>query len=272
MKEIGEIVKMPVVYRLPGMDAVRVTSDIKYAADGPHLLMDFYLPAGLKKGERRPAVIFVHGNVPPGSPAKNMGVFRSWGRLTAASGMIGVSFTHRLGYPEPHLEKAADDLKTAIDFVRNNGGSFAVDTDRIALFAFSGGGPLLSPAIRERPPFICCLAAFYAFLDIRESDLYAGRETPDLIEEFSPINHLTRESPPIFIARAGRDETPGINPSIDRFIGRAISVNAPISLSNPPNGVHMFDSQNDDPRSREMIGNTLSFFRFHLEMARAIGF
>src|SRR5262245_30972723 len=93
-----EIAMMPLVYRMPGMDKVTIKSDIKYnPVNEPHLLMDAYLPNGLKAGTRRPAVLFIHGSVPRGAPAKNLGVFRSWGRLVAACGMVGVTFTHRLG-------------------------------------------------------------------------------------------------------------------------------------------------------------------------------
>jgi len=50
-----EIVMMPVVYRVPGMDRVTVKSDLKYTAvNNPFLLMDMYSPPGVAEGERRP--------------------------------------------------------------------------------------------------------------------------------------------------------------------------------------------------------------------------
>ena len=76
-----EIVMKPVVYRVPGMDDVQVKSDLKYTdVNDPLLLMDVYVPPGPAKDERRPAVLFIHGSVPAGSPAKNMGIFTTWVR------------------------------------------------------------------------------------------------------------------------------------------------------------------------------------------------
>ena len=64
---------MPVVYSIPGMDKVVVKPDLKYShVDEPHLLMDVYAPPHPGKGERRPAVLFIHGSVPAGSPAKSV--------------------------------------------------------------------------------------------------------------------------------------------------------------------------------------------------------
>src|SRR6266851_1734660 len=61
-RSMREIVMMPVVYRVPGMDKVIVKTDLKYTtANDPNLLMDVYIPPGLGKGERRPAVVFIHG-------------------------------------------------------------------------------------------------------------------------------------------------------------------------------------------------------------------
>src|SRR4051812_22784012 len=61
-RSMREIVMMPVVYRVAGMDKVKIKSDLKYTdANDPNLLMDVYSPPNLAKGEKRPAVIFVHG-------------------------------------------------------------------------------------------------------------------------------------------------------------------------------------------------------------------
>jgi hypothetical protein len=81
------------------------------------------------------------------------------------------------------------------------------------------------------------------------------------------IEHLGEpraRSIPMFIARAGRDQIPTMNDSIDRFIARAIRENANVVVWNHPDGVHGFDNQNDDARSREIIVAALGFMRAHL--------
>jgi acetyl esterase/lipase len=260
-----DLARMPVVYSLPGMEKVVVKTNLKYRETGePHQLMDVYVPPQTARDARLPAVVFIHGSVPPGAPAKDMGVFRSWGRLAAASGMVGVTFTHRLGFPKPVLEQAASDVSAAVEYVRANADALGVDKDRICLVAFSGGGPMLSAALRERPAYVRCLAAFYAFLDIQQSEPHRAHETAETLKNFSPVTHLTAATTPFFVARAGRDEVPALNDSIDRFAREALARNAPVTVFNHPQGVHAFDILTDDERSREIIRAALAFMQTHL--------
>jgi acetyl esterase/lipase len=263
-----EIVNMPVVYRVPGLDQVIVKSNLKYTtANDPNLLMDVYLPPGLAKGEHRPAVVFIHGGAGAQFKPKDWGVYKSWGRLVAASGMIAVTFTHRLGYPKPLLAEAASDVTAAINFIRANADSLNIDKERLCLAAYSAGGPMLSLGMRDKPEYVRCLVAFYAFLDIQQSESHRANETPEVVKAFSPITYLANDAgklAPMFIARAGLDEVPAMNDSIDRFIREAISKNASIIVANHPQGVHGFDNQTDDERSREIIRSAIDFMRLHL--------
>jgi acetyl esterase/lipase len=132
------------------MDQVAVQKNLKYTTNpDSNLLMDAYIPLALAKGERRPAVVLIHGGTPIQMTPKDWGVFVSWGRLIAASGLVGITFTHRLGYPSPGLAEAAQDLTAAINYIRANADSLSVDKQRVCLIAFSAGGPLLSLAIRD---------------------------------------------------------------------------------------------------------------------------
>jgi acetyl esterase/lipase len=265
---LRDLVMKPVVYSVPGMDKVLVRTNLKYTtADNPNLLMDVYTPPGLAKGERRPAVIFIHGSAGAEAKAKDWGVYISWGRLAAASGMVGVTFTHRLGYPKPYLNDAGADVEAAVNYVRANADSLGVDGDRLCLAAYSGGGPMLSAAMRERPPYVRCLVSFYAFLDVRQSEMHRPHETPETLERFSPITYLggdVERLPPIFVARAGLDQIPTMNDSIDRFVREAVRQNAAVTLYNHPRGVHGFDNQTPDARSREIVRAALDFMRTHL--------
>jgi hypothetical protein len=126
--------------------------------------------------------------------------------------------------------------------------------------------------MRDRPAYVRCLVAFYAFLDIRQSELHKTHETPEAVRAFSPITYLATDAgriAPLFIARAGLDAVPALNDSIDRFIGEAVSKNAAITVANHPRGVHGFDSQTDDDRSREIIRGALDFMKTHLGVAAA---
>jgi acetyl esterase/lipase len=266
-KSFEEIVGAPVVLKLPGMGEARLRSNLRYSAADPHLFMDVYSPLNLKRGEKAPVVMFIHGGAGSDSRAKDWGIYQSWGRLAAASGFTGVTFNHRLGFPAPLLAESAADLAAAIEFVRANAAAWNADPERICLAAYSAGGPLLSLGFDRQRPYVKCLVAFYAFLDVQQSELHRTHEPAERVKAFSLIEHLGDEhvrAMPFFIARAGLDEIPTMNDSIDRFIGRAIEKNANVVVWNHPTGVHTFDNQNDDDRSREIIGAALEFMKRHL--------
>lgn len=268
IREVARRVMMPVVYNVPGMDKVKVVQNLKYTkTDDANILMDVYLPPDLAKAEKRPTVIFIHGGVKTEYTPKDWGIYTTWGRLIAASGFVGVTFTHRLEYPNKSLENAANDVTEAIKYIRANAGKYNVDKDRICLIVYSAGGPMLTVAMRGDTPFVKCLVGFYAFMDIRQSD-YKTTETAETLNKFSAITYLEKDAgklPPMFIARAGLDEVPTMDDSIDRFVQKAISKNVALNFANHPNGVHSFDNQNDDERSREIIREAIEFIKIHLE-------
>ena len=129
---------------------------------------------------------------------------------------------------------------------------------------------MLSLAMRGDTPYVKCIVGFYAFMDIRQSD-YSKVEESEKLKAFSPITSLEKDPrniPPMFIARAGLDEVPTMNDSIDRFVSSAISKNIALTFANHPSGVHGFDNQNNDDRSREIIRNALAFMRSNLSMKK----
>jgi acetyl esterase/lipase len=268
-RSFEELVAMPLVLKIPGMDAVKVTSNLKYhpQAPDPNLLMDVYVASNAR--EARPAVIFLHGGAGSGSRAKDWGFYKSWGRLAAASGFVGVTINHSLGYPVPLLDKSEADANAAIDYVRANAPKLGVDPDRICLAAFSAGGPVLIVGLEQRRVgHIKCLMGFYTFLDIQQSSLHRDNESAGNLKKFALVERLSEpraQQIPMFIARAGLDEIPTMNESIDRFLKRAIDVNANVVYLNHPKGFHTFDSQNDDDRSREILRAALAFLHEHLD-------
>ncbi|HEX8250315.1 MAG TPA: DUF4440 domain-containing protein [Pyrinomonadaceae bacterium] len=271
-KSMAEIVNAPVVYKLPGTERAAVKKDLNYksteTATAPPLKMDVYSPPDAAKNEKRPAIIFIHGGAGAEYNPKNWGIYVSWAKLAAASGFVGITFTHRLAFPKTLVTEAAADVTDAINYVRANGDALGVDKDRLCLASYSAGGPMLSLAMREKPEYVRCLVAFYSFLDIQQSKAHRENETPETVKKFSPITYLDENAaklPPVFIARAGLDEIPTMNDSIDRFIREALSKNANLEVMNHPAGVHGFDNQTDDERSREIIGRALEFMRKNLD-------
>jgi acetyl esterase/lipase len=264
-----EIVKMRVVWSVPGMDAVAVRRHVAYKTGdaGAPLHMDVYSPPG--PARPRPAVILIHGGPIPQLGAKNMGVFLSYGELIAASGLVAVTFDHRFLGPA-RLQEAASDVADLVSHVRANASSLGIDPERIALWAFSGGGPFLSSALRDRPGWLKAVAAFYAVLDLQQPPPGAPDNglSAETRTQFSPVAALgqdARSAPPILVARAGLDN-PWLNDGVDRFVAAALSRGATLDLLTHPTGRHAFDILDDDARSKQIIRRAVEFLRAHLEL------
>jgi acetyl esterase/lipase len=268
-----QMVKLRAVLKLPGMDRVKVRKDVVYKKVGDAaLLADVYTPGDAAPSARLPVVILVHGGpIPAGSGIKNAGVFQSLAELVAVSGMAAVTFNHRF-HGAPMLVEAAGDVRDLIRHVRENAAGYGIDGDRTGLWAFSGGGPFLSSALREGPEHVKALVAYYAALDLQQRPPGVTPGGPnDLDDEtrkaYSPAYHVATSSrpiAPILIARAGLEQFPGINASIDRFVQKALERNVSLELLNHEAGRHGFDILDDDDRSREILSRTLDFLKLRL--------
>jgi acetyl esterase/lipase len=81
------------------------------------------------------------------------------------------------------------------------------------------------------------------------------------------INPITQDfcpEIPMFVVRAGHDETPGLNVALDGFVTRAIAANRPLTLVNYPEAPHAFDLFLDAPETRRILQQGLEFLRAHL--------
>lgn len=261
------MVDPPVVLRRAGTEAVEVRRDLTYAtAGGAPLLADVYLPPGLAAGARLPAVLLLHGGIPDEVPyrPKDWGVYRSWGRLLGASGMVGIAFNQRVSSPDPRLRQAREDVESVLRWLRAHAESLHVDPDRVCLASFSAGGPLLAAFISAPRPAVRCLVAFYSYLDVRQSEQHRAFLTPAELDAFSLAAQLAggaARMPPMLVARGGRDDVGTVLASEDRFIAEAIRTNAPVEILNHPGAPHGFDNRLDDARSRAIVARALAFMR-----------
>jgi len=270
---VAEIASKRIVYTVPGMEQVEVSKDVVYkSTDEVELQADIYIPTALSYVERRPAIIFIHGGaLPPNlrTQPKEWGTFVSFGQLAAASGFVGVTFNHRFyGIDEKTFEQSINDVTDAITYVRSHAESLHVDPQKICLWAFSGGGPHLTVALRKPLDYIRCLVAYYTILDLLE--VPSGTSTPnlstDFLERYSPaqcINDGNNYIPPVFVVRAGKD-VPYLNASIDKFVSRAFAHGVDIDVCNHAAGRHGFDILDDNQRSREIIARTMHFVKANL--------
>jgi hypothetical protein len=260
------ISKMRVVYALPGLDAVTVRRDEAYRVDDSGALtMDLYYPPDSGSAGRTPAVIFVTGYNDAGAlrmlgcRLKEMGAYISWGQLAAASGLVGITYAN---------SDPAADVSSVLQHVRQHAASLGIDKTRIGLWACSGNVPnALAVLMQGGHDFLKCAALCYAYT----LDLDGSSRIADASKQFGFVNpsagkaveDLPRDLP-LFIARAGRDQMPGLNDALDRFLAGTLACNLPVTLVNHATGPHAFDLVDDSETSREIVRRILAFLQFHL--------
>src|SRR5262245_53780058 len=220
-----------VVESLPGMEKVRVVESVTYkTVDGVALQMDLTYPADAPPGSRaRPAVVFVNGvgDWPDAQKLRTWGQYRSWPRLVAASGLVGVAFDARSGDEARTIE----DVRDAFAYLREKGPGIGIDPSRIAAWACSAnvrtalallmpaGGPSVKTAVLY----------------------YGGGDSASV-----------RSDLPVMIVRAGKDR-PEQNAQIDRLAAQAAAANAPWTVVNLPGAHHAFDVIDDTEETRSAI-------------------
>jgi hypothetical protein len=254
-----------VVYAMPGMEAVPVRRDEQYqVSDAGPLTMDLYYPPDSKPGSRTPAVIFVTGfsdlgaEKMLGSRFKDMGSFVSWAQLVAISGFVGITYANR----DP------GDVREVIQHVQQNAASLRIDGNRIGVWACSGHGPnALSLLMDDRRNGLTCAVLAYPYT----LDLDGSTRVADAAKQFRFVTPAAGKSvnnlPPdlaLFVARAGRDQMPGLNDALDRFVQAALALNLRVTVMNHATGPHAFDLFDDTKTSRDIIKSILAFLQFHL--------
>jgi dienelactone hydrolase len=193
------------------------------------VLADVYLPAATPA----PIVFLIHGGpIPEGAQMKNIALFREYGHLLAGEGFTAVTFGHRY-HAANDFTQAAADVGAVLD-------AFRGDSNDVVLWAFSGGGPLLTLGFDK--PYVRALVDYYAVLD------------------GEPIARAAEIRVPMLIARAGRD-MPQVNEPLSRFLDAAFEHGVDLELLNHAEGEHAFDLVTDDARTRQIIGRTLAFLR-----------
>ncbi len=264
MTERHPATRKRVVYDVPGTAQVEVRRGCPYSPDGATL--DFYAPLGSNGENPLPAVVFVSG-LPDAGALKMLGCrinemesFVSWGRLVAAHGLMGITYTTS--------DDPAADVTRVLDFLKAGGSRHGVDASRLGLWACSSHVPTaLSALMCGRASIRCAVLCYGLMLDLngatgvadaartwRFANPTSGRTVADLQPET-----------PLFIVRAGQDAIAGVNESIDRFVPAALAANLALTVVNLPAAPHAFDLDDDGVAARDAVEQILNFLRVHLD-------
>lgn len=183
----------------------------------------------------------------------------NWAQLIAASGMIAILYQN---------EEPGADVRAVLDYVYQHADELRVDATRIGVWASSGNVPVaLSRLLRDARPAVKCATFCYGLM----LEVDGQRYVADAQQQFGFVNPTEGKSIddlvpnlPILIVRAGKDEIPHLNDTIDAFVGAALARNLPITLVNYADAPHAFDLTLDTPRTHDVIRRVVAFLRFNL--------
>jgi len=231
-----EYEKWPVVFRLPRMEDVEVRSvTFKTLGDGVQLKMYVFYPPDINHRSRLPAVIFHNCQ-----SMDNIDYFLDYGKLIAASGMVGIIHQSRF------FEK--EDSGDLIDYISLHADELSIDASQMGIWTASGNTMIGVPlALEKDKEYFRCAVVYY------------GMPDPETIDLLKPL----RQDISLFIVRCGLDEFRA-NRNIDYFVSEALDADMDFELVNYLTGHHAFDIADDNERSREIIRRTLNFFRANL--------
>lgn len=264
-----DLAKQRVVLEMAATGSVGVRRDVEYPPGGGRT-MDLYRPPDQRPDEPRPAVVIVAGYPDPGFERfagckfKQVGWTVSWAELIAASGLVAVTYANR----EP-----AADLDHLLDHLRDEAGPLGIDAGRLGLLAGSGNGPLALSALMQtgREELQCAALCYPYTLDpvggetddaggVAEAAATFGFANPCAGKSAADLSPGTR----LLIVRAGDDQTPGLNATLDPFVADALACGLPLSLANHPSGPHAFDLLDDGAESRAILRQVLAFLEISL--------
>jgi hypothetical protein len=249
-RRVAEVVRKTAVLQLPGMDRVEVRREQRYGDGGT---FDLYVAQSTAPA---PTVVFVYGFPDQrfAQGLRQMGAYTSWGRLLAASGMNAVAYSYR----EP-----VSDLAALLAYLRGNAGALGIDVARLGIWSASGNVPTALHLLMTKPPdaFRAAALLYGYMLDVPEAAQQFGIGVP---ARGRPIDDLPRALP-LLVVRAGADQTPMLNASLDAFVSAALARDLPLALINQPGAPHSFDLFDDTDASRATIRRIIVFLREQLE-------
>jgi hypothetical protein len=232
------------------MDRVDVRRELRYGDSGT---FDLYVA---QSAAPAPTVVFIYGFPDQrfAQGLRQMGAYTSWGRLLAASGMNAVAYSYR----EP-----VSDLAALLAHLCENAGALGIDAARLGIWSASGNVPTALHLLMTQPPdaFRAAALLYGYMLDVPEAAQQFGIGVP---ARGRAIDDLPRALP-LLVVRAGGDQTPLLNASLDAFVSAAIARDLPLTLINQPGAPHSFDLFDDSDASRATIRRILAFLREQLE-------
>ncbi|MCX5211971.1 alpha/beta hydrolase [Kitasatospora sp. NBC_00240] len=216
--------------------------------------VDLYRPDGDLPA---PAIVFVHGGPVPAEmrpTPRDWPTFVGYARYVAGLGAVGVTVDHGLHDLHDYAE-AAENVSAAVELVRADP---RVDGDRIAIWYFSGGGPLSAEVLAAPPSWLRCVAATYPVL----APLPNWGMAAD--GRFVPATAVRSAGAlPIVLTRVELERT-DIDATIEKFLAAAKDAGADVEVVDVPGGHHGFETVDLTEEAREAVRHAVRSVLGHL--------
>ncbi|MGA2828843.1 MAG: alpha/beta hydrolase [Streptosporangiaceae bacterium] len=227
------------------------------------LELDLYLPG---TGGPAPAIVHVHGGGwRRGSRREPLPVLGAdfYGSLTA-QGFAVAAIDYRLS-GEARFPAPLEDVRTAVNWVRDHAPSYGLDAGRVFLWGDSSGGHLALLAALTGST-VHGVVAWFPVTDLaglpsdvadaggvpdpgpesREAQ-FLGRPAsslPDLARQASPVAHATASAPPILLMHGAADDM--VPPAQSVRLAKALSAaGATVELELVPGATHLWNGASD---------------------------
>jgi len=261
-------------------DDVAVRKDVPYLDAGRAETLDLYLPAAEPRpGERRPGIVIIHGGGWTGGEKRARREIEI-GTALAGRGYVCASVDYALAKKgKPTWPGNLQDCKRAVQWLRNHAEELHVDPDRIGAIGGSAGGHLtamlaltgpddgfepegaagVSSRVQAAVPMYAHMAAGFEGDHVMFPKSKA--DDPETYRLAAPIEHVTKDDPPILLLHGTADKTTPLYHS-ERLAAKLEEVGVPHQLVIVEGAPHSFALR---PRQRDLTELVVGFFDEHLK-------
>jgi acetyl esterase/lipase len=252
---------------LRGLEVLR---DLEYGkGEGTSLKLDLYRPE-VSTMQPKPVILYIHGGGWRGGDKRKAAMAADLVRR----GFILVSINYRLS-GKAKYPAAIDDCHTALQWIREKGPKYQIDTTRIGVLGPSAGGHLslllaLSLEGKDRVQAVCSWFGPTDFTSGYEKKsnsaawVFLGgspSEFPEVYKEASPATYVSKDDPPVFLIHGTKDTTVDIEQS-EILYKKLKSVGVKVDFLRVKNAGHGFRPTGARPShsKAEIQEKTFAFF------------
>lgn len=266
------------------LDTFQYEKSIVYkTVSGKKLDLIYFKPQNLKAGEKAPWMLFVHGGGWRGGNEYNIlrSAFSGTLKQLTENGIACFTIEYRLTRNHSTAFDSVVDCKDAARFLLKNASTYNLDPERYGAWGGSAGGHLSlmtalgkdadfpgDSALSEHPLNFQCVASYYPLTSLVNPDVLAGSkfedpsvllhvldgpfaEKPELARLLSPVEYLTKRSPPILLLHGEKDSTLSVKNSL-YMMEVAKEKGADVELVTVKNAGHSFHGKNISPSMEEI--------------------